>query len=183
MSAADFEELARTAPEGVKLEFTKGKLEVKPVPDGDHDDIAMWLVEQCLRLRPDLWLYRERRLRVEDGGKGRSIPDGTLAPRKHFRGRQDEWPDPTDVLMTVEITPRDPDTDRRDRGEKRDGYAEARIPVYLRVDRRACTFTVYSEPQDGKYRNRRTHAYGDTVKLPHPVAITLETEELKDYLP
>ncbi len=181
MSVEVFEELARSAPEEVKLEFINGKLKVKPVPDGDHDDIAAWLVEQCLQQRPDLWLYRERRLKVETYRKGRAIPDGTLAPRRHFRGRQGEWADPEGVLMTAEVTSNDSDTDRRDRREKRDAYAAAGIPVYLLVDRQACAVVVHSDPQDGIYRSTAPYPYGEPVELPDPIGITLDTEELKDY--
>lgn len=94
---------------------------------------------------------------------------------------QGEWADPDGVLMTVEVTSHDSDTDRRDRKEKRDGYAAVGIPVYLLVDRDECMVTVYSEPMNGKYLSRKSHPYGETVTLPDPVGITLATEELKDY--
>ncbi|WP_055546745.1 Uma2 family endonuclease [Streptomyces sp. NBRC 110028] len=180
MSIEDFEQLARTAPETVTLEFISGKLEVKPVPDGDHDDIIMWLVEKCMQQRPDLWLYRERGLKTESYRKGRARPDGTLAPRKHFGGHG-EWSDTEGILMAVEVTSNDADTDQRDRLDKRDGYAAAGIPVYLLIDRDDCTVTVHCEPEDGKYRSLTTRPYGAVIKIPDPVGITLETEELKDY--
>ncbi|WP_446037531.1 Uma2 family endonuclease [Streptomyces sp. SID1143] len=180
MPVEDFEELARTAPETVSLEFINGKLEVKPMPDGDHGAIVMWLLERCMRQRPDLRLYPEQGLKVGGYRKGRARPDGALAPEDHFVG-QGEWADPDGVLMAVEVTSHDPDTDRRDRREKRDGYAAVGIPVYLLVDRDACTLTCYSEPEGGAYRNRKSHPYGATVELPDPVGIALETEKLKDY--
>ncbi|MGP4003697.1 Uma2 family endonuclease [Streptomyces sp. 8N706] len=180
MPVEEFEQLARTAPETVRLEFISGKLEVKPVPDGDHDEIVMWLLEQCMQQRHELRLYPERGLKVESYRNGRVRPDGTLAPRGHFGGHG-EWADPDGVLMTVEVTSNDPDTDRRDRCEKRDGYAEAGIPVYLLVDRDECTVTIHSEPEDGKYRSLTSRPYGAVVEIPAPVGITLETEKLKDY--
>ncbi|SER50058.1 Putative restriction endonuclease [Streptomyces qinglanensis] len=48
---------------------------------------------------------------------------------------QGEWADPAGVLMTVEVTSYDSDTDRRDRQEKPAAYAAAGIPVCLLVDR------------------------------------------------
>lgn len=83
--------------------------------------------------------------------------------------------------MVAEVTSHDGDTDSRDRGEKRDGYAAARIPVYLRVDRDADELVVYTDPRNGAYKARTTHPYGAAVTLPDPVAITLDTEELKNY--
>ncbi|MCQ8773281.1 Uma2 family endonuclease [Streptomyces telluris] len=176
----DFEQLAHHAPEGVKLELIKGKLEVKPVPDGAHGAIIMWMLRQCMQQRPELDLIPEQQLKAESYRKGRAITDATLAPIDHFAA-SGEWADPAGALMVVEVTSHDSDTDRRDRNEKRDGYAEADIPVYLLVDRQAHTVVVHSEPKDGTYQVCTPYPYGDTVKLPAPVGITLETEKLKDY--
>ncbi|MFC5719003.1 Uma2 family endonuclease [Streptomyces gamaensis] len=178
MLIQEFEQLARTAPETVTLEFIKGKLEVKPVPDGDHGEIFIWLQDQCMQHRPDLRVYPDQGLKVESYRKGRARPDGALAPHRHFRGRG-EWSDPEGVLMAVEITSYDADTDRHD---KRDGYAEAGIPVYLLVDRDDRSVTVYSDPQGGKYRSIENRPYGAAVKLPEPVGLTLETEELQSLV-
>ncbi|CAL9481435.1 hypothetical protein SUDANB106_03075 [Streptomyces sp. enrichment culture] len=180
MLAEEFEQIARTAPETVRLEFINGKLEVKPVPDGDHDEIVMWLLRRCIQQRPELNLYLERGLRIEKYRGGRARPDGSLAPEGTFAGRG-EWAEPDGVLMTVEVTSYDPDTDRCDRVEKRDGYAEAGIPVYLLVDRDDHSVTVYSEPEGGTYRSRTTRPYGAVVEIPDPVGTTLRTEKLKDY--
>ncbi|MCX4675261.1 Uma2 family endonuclease [Streptomyces sp. NBC_01433] len=180
MSVEEFEQLARTAPETVTLEFIRGRPEVKPVPDGDHGTIFMWLLRQCMQQRADLDLHPEQGLAVEAYPQGRARPDGTLAPRRHFAGKG-EWAPADGVLMTVEVTSYDYDTDRRDRTEKRDGHAAADIPVYLLIDRDNDTLVVHSEPEKGRYRQQTTYGYGDTVALPAPVDVTLDTEELKDY--
>ncbi|MBO0651958.1 Uma2 family endonuclease [Streptomyces triculaminicus] len=178
--AEEFEELARMAPETVRLEFINGKIEVKPVPDGDHDEIIMWLRDICTERFPNLRLYGERGLKVESYRKGRARPDGLLAPHRHFSGHG-EWSDPDGLLMVVEVTSHDTDTNRRDRIEKRDGYAAADIPVYLLIDREHGTVTVYSEPKDGTYQSLTARPYGTPIELPAPVGFTLETEELKAF--
>ncbi|MCF6524278.1 Uma2 family endonuclease [Streptomyces sp. JJ36] len=178
MTVGEFEELARSSPETVTLELISGKLEVKPVPDGSHGAIRMWLLTRFLHRRPDLRLYPGQGLRTGSRRQDRARPDGALAPEDHFAG-QGEWAEPEGVLMAVEITSRDSDTDRRDRREKRDGYAAAGIPVYLLVDREDCSVSVYSEPRDGAYRRLESSAYGKPVHLPEPVGVTLETEKLK----
>ncbi|MEV7237197.1 Uma2 family endonuclease [Streptomyces sp. NPDC051020] len=181
MSVEEFEQLARSAPETVTLEFINGKLEVKPVPDQIHGAIVMWLLRQCMQHRPELALYPEQGLQVEKYRGGRARADGALAPLDHFVGQTGEWAAPDGVLMTVEVTSHDSDTDRRDRVEKRDGYAAAGIPVYLLIDRDAEKLVVYTDPHKGEYRSRTSHAYGDTVSLPAPVGITLDTDKLKNY--
>ncbi|MFE0174126.1 Uma2 family endonuclease [Streptomyces sp. NPDC059002] len=181
MSVEDFEEIERHAPETVRLEFINGRLEVKAMPDGNHGEIFMWLMRQCMQQRPDLNLMPERGLKVEKYRKGRARTDGALAPRGHFKGHGEWSATDSGVLMAVEITSHDADTDRRDRVDKPLGYAEAGIPVYLLIDRDSSTLTVYSEPKGGTYQQQPSYPYGATVALPDPVGIALDTEELKDY--
>ncbi|MEU5516057.1 Uma2 family endonuclease [Streptomyces griseoaurantiacus] len=180
LSVEDFEELERRAPETVRLEYAHGKLEVKPMPDGNHRSILMWLLRQCMQHRPDLDLVPESGIKAEAYRKGRARADATLTPVDHFVGHG-EWSTTDGVLMAVEITSHDRDTDRRDRIDKPVGYAEAEIPVYLLIDRDHHTVVVHSEPKDGRYRQTPSYPWGATVELPPPVGITLDTEQLKKY--
>ncbi|MGC9543254.1 Uma2 family endonuclease [Streptomyces sp. UG1] len=176
----EFEELAAAAPETVRLEFINGKVVVKAMPDGNHRSIFMWLLRQCMQHRPDLDLVPESGVKAEAYRKGRARTDGTLVPVDHFRG-DGEWSKTDGVLMAVEITSHDRDTDQRDRVDKPIGYAGADIPVYLLIDRDSNTITVYSEPKEGRYQQSPSYPWGAPVELPSPVNITLDTEKLKDY--
>jgi Uma2 family endonuclease len=180
MSVEEFEALAAHAPETVTLEFVRGKIGVKAVPDGDHGAIVMWLLRRCMQARPELDLHIEQGLRVERYRGGHARPDGVLAPIAHFAG-QGEWADPEGVLMVVEVTSYDQDTDRRDRVEKPSAYAEAGIPVYLLIDRDTCEAVVQSEPEGGKYRAVRSHPFGDAFEIAD-LGISLDTEILKQYV-
>jgi Uma2 family endonuclease len=180
LDVEEFEELAEAAPETVRLEYIKGKVEVKAVPDGNHTSIFMWLLRQCMQQRPDLDLAPERGVKAEAYRKGRARTDGFLAPVDHFVG-DGEWSTTDGALMAVEITSHDRDTDRRDRVGKPVGYAGAEIPVYLLIDRDHHAVVVFSEPKDGRYQQSRSHPWGATVELPPPVSITLDTEQLKMY--
>ncbi|MFG3010224.1 Uma2 family endonuclease [Streptomyces cinerochromogenes] len=181
ISPGDFEELARQAPEGVKLELIDGKLEVKPLPDQRHRAIVVWLSRLFMQRRPDLALYPEQGLKAGAYRKGHACADGALAPFDHFIAQEGDWADPDGVLMVVEVTCRDRDTDRRDRIDKVRGYAEAGIPVYLLIDRDVDELVVHSNPVGGVYQQRPSYPYGATVQLPPPVSIDLDTEKLKDY--
>ncbi|MEU9120644.1 Uma2 family endonuclease [Streptomyces sp. NPDC048506] len=184
MLVEEFEQIASTAPETVTLEFINGRIEEKCVPDGDHGEIIRWLQERCMQHRPDIWLYADDRgLRVAEYRTGRARPDGVLAPKGYFAGRG-EWSDPEGVLMTVEVTSYDGDTDRRDRKEKPAAYAEAGIPVYLLIDRDSCAVVVHTDPdpQQGRYLDIHEAPFGKEVTLPDPVGITLDTEILKNYV-
>ncbi|MEU5524244.1 Uma2 family endonuclease [Streptomyces sp. NPDC047860] len=179
MSVEEFEELERHAPETVRLEFINGKVQVKAVTDGNHDQIVAWLQRLCMQHRPELWLYAERGMKVEAYRRGRARPDGVLAPFGFAKGHGD-WSEAEGVLMTVEVTSHDADTHQRDRVEKPGGYAAAGIPVYLLVDREDRTVTVFSDPEDGRYRLQVNKPFGAVIDLPDPVNITLDTEPLED---
>jgi Uma2 family endonuclease len=182
MLAEEFERIALSADrEGVRLEFIQGRLGVKTVPDGDHDEIIRWLMEYCMQHRPELWLYPERGLKVETYRNGHARPDGALAPKGSFVGQR-EWADAGRVLMVVEVTSYDTDTDKRDREHKPRAYAETGIPVYLLIDREVCETLVHSEPEDGSYSTLVRRPFGKHVELPAPVGIVLETEPLKEWV-
>ncbi|MFF7114175.1 Uma2 family endonuclease [Streptomyces albogriseolus] len=181
MSVEEFEELERRAPETVRLEFINGKVQVKAVTDGNHDQIVAWLQRLCMQHRPELWLYGDRGMKVEAYRRGRARPDGVLAPFGFAKGHGD-WSQAEGVLMVVEVTSHDSDTDRRDRVEKPGGYAAAGIPVYLLIDRDDCSVVVYNQPEGGRYRHQEKLPFGASVKLPDPVNVTLDTEPLKDLV-
>lgn len=183
MSVEDFERIAATAPETVTLEFIDGRIGEKAVPDGAHAGLIMWLLKQCMQSRPDLDLDPTQGLKVGAYRKGRVRPDGSLVPPDHFVG-QGEWADPAGVLMTVEVTSYDSDTDQRDRREKPAAYAAAGIPVYLLIDRDRCEVVVHTNPSQeaGRYRDLHTASFGEQVDIPDPVGISLETEPLKRYV-
>ncbi|MGC0416370.1 Uma2 family endonuclease [Embleya sp. AB8] len=177
MPVEEFERIARDTAESVRLELIGGKVGVKAMADGDHIEIVMWLVKLLARLRPELTLYVERGLQVEQYRKGRARPDGTLAHEETFNA-QGEWGDPSAVLMVLEVTSFDRDTDRRDREDKPRAYAETGIPLYLLIDRDSCEVAVYSDPADGAYTTFVKRPFGKLVHLPAPVDVELETERL-----
>ncbi|CAL9503177.1 hypothetical protein SUDANB145_03465 [Streptomyces sp. enrichment culture] len=179
MSVEEFEQLERHAPETVRLEFVSGKVRVKAVTDGNHDQIIAWLQRLCMQHRPELWLYGDRGLKVETYRKGRARPDGVLAPFG-FPAGHGNWSDAQGVLMAVEVTSYDDDTHQRDRIDKPDAYAAVGIPVYLLIDRDDGTVTVFTCPEAGRYRQQVNKPFGAEVKIPHPVGITLDTEPLKE---
>ncbi|WP_016907474.1 Uma2 family endonuclease [Streptomyces xiaopingdaonensis] len=181
MLPEEFEEIASAAPETVTLEFLEGRIGVKSVPDGDHDEIIKWLMRCCMQQRPDLWLYPDRGLKVAAYRKGRARADGALALDGHFLGKG-EWADPEGVLMTVEVTSYDHDTDARDRRQKPAAYAAAGIPVYFLVDRQAGTATIHSGPGDFGYRDLHTVPFGEELVLPEPVKVKLDTRFLAEHL-
>ncbi|MET7692714.1 Uma2 family endonuclease [Streptomyces sp. NPDC005483] len=155
-------------------------MQVKPVPDGNHSEIYMWLLERCMQSRQDLRLHPERGLKTEAYRRGRARVDAVLVPKGSLKGHG-EWSEADGVLM-VEITSHDSDTNRGDRVEKPDGYAAAGIPVYLLIDRDDCSVVVFNQPRDGRYRHEEKLPFGATVRLPEPVGFALDSEPLKEFV-
>ncbi|MFJ9611411.1 Uma2 family endonuclease [Kitasatospora sp. NPDC101176] len=183
MLPEDFEELARGAArtlERIRLEFINGKLGVKPVPGGGHGRIIQWLLRICIQARPELYLH-DQGLRIQGYRGGYARPDGTLAHEDAFVG-EGEWAGTGAVLMVVEVTSYDSDTDRRDRVEKPRAYGESGVPVYLLIDRDSAEVAVYSQPDGVRYETAHTVPFGKTVRLPEPVGIVLDTEPLKNWV-
>ncbi|MEU6667138.1 Uma2 family endonuclease [Streptomyces sp. NPDC046727] len=175
-------EFAAREDETVSFEFIDGRIGVKKVTNGNHDEITMWLVFQCKHARSELTLYPNRGLKVGAYRNGRAKPDGVLAPAGHFAGKGN-WADPAGVLMAVEITSYDSDTHSRDRVEKPRAYAEAGIPVYLLIDRANLTILVHSDPDlEVGYRDVHVVRLGGSITLPDPVGIELDTDDLKQYV-
>ncbi|WP_306363510.1 Uma2 family endonuclease [Nocardia sp. CC227C] len=184
MTTEEFEKLAEAADriaEGVRLEFIDGQLGAKAMPDGDHGRIIQWLIRLFVALRPELFLTPEQGLRVDRYRTGRARPDGVLAAADAFVG-QGEWADPEPMLMAVEVTSGDQDTERRDRQEKPKAYADTGIPVYLLIDRATCELVVYSDPNGERYDRVLSVPFGATVQLPPPVDVHLDTDPLKAWV-
>ncbi|MFI2641409.1 Uma2 family endonuclease [Streptomyces sp. NPDC018610] len=185
MSVEEFERIAAYAAketdDAVRFEFIDGRIGAKRVPDGDYNTIDMWLMRQCMQARPDLDLYQGQGLKVEKYRKGRARPDGVLVPAAHFAGHG-EWAPAEGVLLVLEVTSYDSDTDRRDRQEKPVAYGAAGIPCYLLVDRDDCSVTLFSEPgAERGYGSTVRKSFGGVLSLPEPLGIELDTTELKQY--
>jgi Uma2 family endonuclease len=180
----EFERLAVHAArevEGLRLKLLDGKPAFRPMADGMHSTLTMWLVRQCWQKKPEWGLHVGLGLKVGGHREGRAVPDGTLLPVGRLLGTG-FWAEPDGVLMTAEVTSgRDQEADRRDRIDKPRAYAESGIPVYLLIDRDVRETSVYSKPEDGVYVQRLTVPFGKTVSVPEPVGIELDTQQLLSW--
>ncbi|MFE6689577.1 Uma2 family endonuclease [Streptomyces sp. NPDC057743] len=184
-SPEHFEEIARIharEEEGAWLELIGGTVRPKARMDGGRGLAVEWLTRGALAQRPELWFHpgqgitggrcRDDRLRV----------DGVLAPSEAFVG-QGEWADPAPVLMAVEVTSYEPETDRCARAVKPAVYAATGIPVSLLIDREAGELVVRSRPQRAGYAERRTVPFGARLRLPPPVGLELDSRRLRAAAP
>lgn len=103
------------------------------------------------------------------------IPDLVVAPVEDCTESDTHIPAALAELV-VEVTSKS--NARHDRVSKPAAYATAGIPVYLLVDRWAPegrTATLYGEPKGDVYRALSTAKFGESLKLPAPFDLVIDT--------
>lgn len=114
----------------------------------------------------------------EGADEGHVIPDATFAltESRLFRGAP-SWMPAQGVAMVVEVTSSRPELDRV---AKRLAYAAAGIPLYLLVDRKLDTVTVFHGPRGADYSRTIKAPFGDKLDLPAPFSFALDTSDFAD---
>ncbi|WP_217697410.1 Uma2 family endonuclease [Nocardia donostiensis] len=172
---------ALETPEGFRAELIEGEIIVTPPPGGTHEGNIASVVRQVMRnSATETDFSGNKGLVLDRGGlcpRNHVIPDGVFAPVGAFRD-EPPWMPCAPVILVVEVTSDNPD---RDRKTKRYCYARAGIPLYLLVDRRERTVTLFSEPGGAgdlvDYRQDVRMPFGKPVDLPEPFAFPLDTAD------
>ena len=154
-------------PPGYKAELIEGNIVVTPPPGTEHEG---YFVETTYQFNAQGW-----RVSGNTGlltPLGRFTPDLTVARRGFFsRDEPDGWRRSDGVALVAEITSSDP---THDRDSKRRGYAAAKIPLYLLIDRKAKEAVLFSEPARGDYAAVARRPIDEPIPLPEPFSFTLE---------
>lgn len=163
------------APEGCKVEIIEGTVTVAPAPAKPHNSIAESVQRRLYSVIPEDWgIYQTLAVAVPSR-LGMYIPDLVVAPTGEVDGPGHYIPAAAAELV-VEITSKS--NASNDRIKKLAGYAQATIPLYLLIDRWAPggpTVTLYGEPKGDVYRVLSACKFGETVKLPAPFDLDIDT--------
>jgi Uma2 family endonuclease len=155
-------------PLGYKAEIVEGQISVTPPPSRPHESVFSRLSRQIQR-NGDWFVSGNTGLITP---LGRFIPDLTVAIEDVFEADDPEsWCHPEGVVLVAEITSSNPSNDR---DGKRRGYAAARIPLYLLIDRSAKQAILFSDPVRGDYATIESQLITDPIPLPAPFSFTLE---------
>ncbi|MEU0665812.1 Uma2 family endonuclease [Streptomyces lavendulocolor] len=164
-------------PEGSKVEIIDGIIVVTPPPAAPHNRIAEKVHRRLYTVVPDDWgVYQT--LGVAHPSRGRLyVPDLVVIAESAVAELEGSESAPLMAAeLIVEIT--SPSNASHDRLNKAAAYAEAKVPLYLLIDRFAPsgpTITLYGEPEADVYRVLSSVKFGEDIHLPAPFDLTLET--------
>ncbi|MFG2624513.1 Uma2 family endonuclease [Streptomyces sp. NPDC048473] len=166
---------------GYRVEIIGGVITVAPPRDGPHGRALTKIMRPFIAAGLDdgetaviqgigLWL--------PSGREDFVIPDLAILDAdldEHLI--ENNCYDPAVFRLVLEVTSSNYKNDLRN---KVAAYAEAKIPVYVIVDRRHGRVHVLTEPMGGGYDSHEVYAPGQTVTLPDSIGapVTLDVAEL-----
>lgn len=166
---------------GYRVEIIGGHLLVTPSPDAPHARALTKLMRPFIAAGLDdgetevlqnvgLWLPTD----AEDY----AIPDLVVVDADiddHFV--ENNCYDPVCFRLVLEVTSSNWKNDLK---TKVAAYAEAKVPVYVVVDRKHQRLHVLTDPAGNTYENHRPYAPGETVTLPDSLGarVTLDVAEI-----
>ncbi|AXE79385.1 Uma2 family endonuclease [Streptomyces atratus] len=166
---------------GYRVEIIGGVITVAPSPDAPHARVLTKIMRPFITADLDdgetevlqgigMWL--------PSGPEDYAIPDLAVVDAdldEHLV--ENNCYDPAVFRLVLEVTSSNYNNDLRN---KVVAYAEAKIPVYVIVDRKHGRVHVLTEPMGGGYDSHEVYAPGQTVTLPDSIGapVTLDVDEL-----
>ncbi|MGW5210704.1 Uma2 family endonuclease [Streptomyces sp. NPDC004051] len=166
---------------GYRVEIIGGQLLVTPPPDGPHavvlTDLMLPFVTAGLH-SADSKVVQGVGLWLPSGAEDYAVPDLSLVDadyEDHYV--ENNCYDPICFRLVLEVTSSNYRADLR---AKVSAYAEAKVPVYVIVDRKHQRLHVLTGPTGNEYRMHRPHVPGELVTLPDSIGakVTLDVTEI-----
>jgi len=168
---------------GYRVEIIGGHLLVTPSADSGHSRVLTKLMRPFIAAGLDdgdsevhqgmsVWL---------PGGEDYAIPDLVIVDADVDDHLVEKTAyDPVCFRLVLEVTSGNWKNDLK---TKVAAYAEAKVSVYVIVDRKHQRLHVLTDPTEGAYGNHRVHAPGETVTLPDSIGaeVTLDVAEIIKY--
>ncbi|GHF68106.1 Uma2 family endonuclease [Streptomyces thermodiastaticus] len=160
------EEIRERHP-GYRVEIIGGHLLVTSAPDAPHAVVLTDLMIPFLAAGlhgEESKVVQSVAIALPTGDEDYCIPDLAVVDAgidDHVVANNAH--DPVCFRLVLEVTS---NNRRDDLKTKVTAYAEAKVPVYVVVDRKHRRLHVLTEPDAGAYTSHRVHAPGETVTLP-----------------
>ncbi|MGW8450585.1 Uma2 family endonuclease [Streptomyces niveus] len=162
---------------GFRVEIIGGVITVAPPPDGDHASVLTDVMIPFLAVGAhgqESRVLQNVGLWLPAGSEDFAIPDLALVDadfEEHLI--QYNFYDPAVFRLVLEVTSSNYQQDLRN---KVTAYADARIPVYVIVDRKHGRLHVLTDPVAGDYTSHRVHAPGEHVVLPDSIGAEVKLD-------
>ncbi|MFJ5614213.1 Uma2 family endonuclease [Streptomyces sp. NPDC093221] len=172
------DEARRSLPDGFKTEISGDTIVMMVGPPGIHQRNLLVVRRQFDAHCPGDLLPSENTDLVSPGvGKSRN-PDLTYLPADVLETTDNQVPAESAAIAVELVSPSNPENDWV--GKVRD-YPMMGIPLYLVVDARLKTVTLFSRPDGGKYHRREDADFGESLRVPQPFGFNLDTGTLLPY--
>ncbi|MFI6145280.1 Uma2 family endonuclease [Streptomyces sp. NPDC051109] len=164
---------------GARVEIIGSQILVSPPADGAHAEaltdlmipfLAVGLHGQESRVLQAIGIW------LPSGREDYAIPDLSVVDADYEDHLvENNSYDPVAFRLVLEVTSSNYRTDLRD---KVAAYADAKVPVYVVVDRKHYRLHVLTDPVADGYGSHRIHAPGELVTLPESIGakVTLDVE-------
>ncbi|WP_042403962.1 Uma2 family endonuclease [Streptacidiphilus carbonis] len=172
------EEARRALPQGFKAEISGDIIVMMVSPSGIHQRNLLIVRRQFDANAPAELLPSENTdLISPQVGKSRN-PDLTYLPEQVLETTDNQVPAETAAIAVELVSPSNPENDWV--GKVRD-YPLMGIPLYLLIDARQKTVTLFSRPDGTKYHRREDIEFGEGIRIPEPFDFELDTSGLLPY--
>lgn len=172
------EELQRTAPEGVRIEWSDDTLIMRAAPSSIHQLNIGLVQRQFEQHAPAGYLFSNNSALASPDVSKERTPDLTYLPVAVL-AREGNSVAADEAVIAVEVVSKsNPGNDWMD---KLRDYAMMRIPLYLIIDPRQQTVTLFSEPNRDRYHTRSDRKFGDRIRIPEPFGFELDLAGLVPY--
>jgi Uma2 family endonuclease len=172
------EEARRSLPDGFKAELSGDIIVMMVSPSRIHQRNLLLIRRQFdAHTPPELLPSENTDLVSPNVGKSRN-PDLTYLPAELMTTTDNGVPAELAAVAVELVSPSNPENDWI--GKVRD-YPLMGIPLYLLVDGRQKTVTLFSRPDGTKYHRREDVDFGETLHIPEPFGFDLTTGDLLPY--
>lgn len=172
------EEARRALPDGFKVELSGDILVMQASPSAIHQLNLSKIRHQFDAHTPTGYIDTGNTdLESPQTAKVRN-PDLTYLPEEAMTTTNSSVAANLALIAVEIVSPSNPENDWV--GKLRD-YPLMGVPLYLVVDARQKTVTLFSEVENGRYRLREDATFGETVHIPEPFSFILDTRELRPY--
>ncbi|MFI9359595.1 Uma2 family endonuclease [Kitasatospora sp. NPDC053057] len=172
------QEARRVLPDGFKVELSGDLIVAQATPSPIHQ-LSLSIVQRQFDLHCPSGYFTSGNSDLSSPAVGavRNL-DLTYLPEDVIDLAGHNIPAELALIAVEVVSPSNPDNDWT--GKVRD-YPRMGFPLYLIIDPRQKTVTLFSEPNRDRYHTRTEREFGETIHIPEPFGFDLDLSRLVPY--